>query len=92
MLLVSHSEYPRDKPFLLTMVSYQKKYKSKYKKEKKITQARPVQPKRLVRPGQLAANSERARGLFFSLLYFFFYFFKYETIVSRNGLSLGYSE
>ena len=25
-LLVSRSEYPRDKPFLLTMVSYLKKY------------------------------------------------------------------
>ena len=40
-MLVSCSEYPRDKPFLLTMVSYLKKY---------------------------------------------------ETIVSRNGLFLGYSE
>ena len=29
---------------------------------------------------------------FFSLLYFFIYFFEYEIIVSRNGLSLGYSE
>ena len=34
----------------------------------------------------------------FSIFYFLFsilifvYFFKYETIVSRNGLSLGYSE
>ena len=40
-----------------------------------------------------AGNSERARGISFSLLYFnFHYFLKYETIVSRNGLSLGYSE
>ena len=45
-LLVSHSEYPRDKPFLLTPVL-----------------ARPIQPKRLVRPGQLAGNSERACGI-----------------------------
>ena len=28
--------------------------------------------------------------LFYTLI--FIYFFKYETIVSRNGLSLGYSE
>ena len=44
-------------------------------------------------PGQLAGNSERARWflfLFYILIYI--YFFKYETIVSRNGLSLGYSE
>jgi hypothetical protein len=42
--------------------------------------------KRLVRPGQLLGNSERPCGIFFSLLK------KYETIVSRNGLSLGYLE
>ena len=37
-LLVSCSEYPRDKPFVLTMVSYIKnklKFKNKNKREKK---------------------------------------------------------
>ena len=53
--------------------------------------ARPNQPFWLNRPGQLAGNSEGAHGIFFSTL-IFIYFFKYETIVSRNGLSLGYSE
>ena len=58
-------------------------------KSKKL--ARPIQPKRLVRPGQLEGNSERARGIFFSLLYLCFYIFsKYEAIVSIIGLSLGY--
>ena len=44
-------------------------------------------------PGQLAGSSERASGIF-SLFYIsiLIYCFKYETIVSRNGLSLGYSE
>ena len=37
-LLVSRSEYPRDKPFLLTMVSYLKK-KIKLKEKKKLPQA-----------------------------------------------------
>ena len=31
--------------------------------------AMPIQPKRLVRPGQLAGNSERACGIFFSFLF-----------------------
>ena len=53
--------------------------------------ARLIQPKRLVRPGQLAANSERACGIFFSLL-ILIYFFEHETIGSRNDLSLRYSE
>ena len=44
----------------------------------------------LNRPGQLADNSERAGGIFYILI--LINFFKYETIVSRNGLSLGYSE
>ena len=41
----------------------------------------------------LAGNSERAGGIFF-LFYklIFIYLFKYEIIVSRNDLSLGYSE
>ena len=53
----------------------------------------PNQPFRLKRPGQLAGNSENARGIFF-LFYILIsiYSFKYETIVSRNGMSLGYSE
>ena len=55
--------------------------------------ARPNQPFWLNRPGQLAGNSERARGILFLFsLLIFISFFKYETIVSRNGLSLGYSE
>ena len=37
---------------------------------------------------QLAGYSERAHGIFFS----FIYFLEYDTIVSINGLSLGYSE
>jgi hypothetical protein len=53
--------------------------------------ARPNQPFWLNWPGQLAGNSERAHGILFSIL-IFIYFLKYETIVSRNGLSLGYSE
>ena len=48
-LLVSHSEYPRDKPFLLTPVA--------------LTLARANQPFWLNRPGQLAGNSERACGI-----------------------------
>ena len=53
----------------------------------------PNQPFWLNRPGQLAGNSERALGISFFLLYLNFnLFFKYETIVSRNDLSLGYSE
>ena len=52
-----------------------------------------IHPFWLNRPGQLAGNSERARGIFF-LFYILIsiYSFKYETIVSRNGMSLGYSE
>ena len=52
-----------------------------------------VLPFWLNRPGQVAGNSERARGIF-SLFYnlIFILFFKYETIVSRYGWSLGYSE
>ena len=34
-----------------------------------------MQPKRLVRPGQLAGNSERARGIFFSFLFFSLFIF-----------------
>ena len=76
-MLVSCSEYPRDKPFLVTSVLRQK----------------PNQPFWLNRPGQLAGNSERARGILFLFsLLIFISFFKYETIVSRNGLSLGYLE
>ena len=30
--------------------------------------------------------------LFYIYIFIFIYFLKYETIVSRNGLSLGYSE
>ena len=41
------------------------------------------------RIGTLVGNSERACGIFFP---FTLLIFKYETIVSRNGLSLGYSE
>ena len=36
-LLVFRSEYPRNKPFLLTMVSYSKKNRLKYKREKNPT-------------------------------------------------------
>ena len=54
--------------------------------------ARPIHSKRLVRSGQQVT----LKGLvgFFSLFYIliFIYFSKYETIVRRNGLSLGYSE
>ena len=41
----------------------------------------PIQPKRLVRPGQLAGNSERARGIF-SLFYnlILFYFFNMKPL------------
>ena len=58
-VLVSHSEYPRDKPFLLTPVLRQKwwwkvvplklfsKLKSPYRVTCQLT--RPIQPKRLVR-------------------------------------------
>ena len=61
-LLVSRPEYPRDKPFLLTMVSYlEKSKKIKMQKRKKKS-------------------------------FNFYLFFRYETIVSRIGLSLGYSE
>ena len=51
------------------------KLELKYKREKKIPRALSELPangpgrfsqKRLVRPGQLAGNSERARGIFFS--------------------------
>ena len=48
-------------------------------------QAMQIQPKRLVRPGHLAGNFETA-------LLILIYFSKYETIVSRNGSPLGYSE
>ena len=41
--------------------------------------------------GPLAGNSKRAHVIF-CLFYILIYFLKYETIVSRNGLSLGYSE
>ena len=77
------------------------KLRLKYKRNKNPTSpfrvtcwlARPIQPKRLVRPGQLAGNSERSCGIFFLFyIFIFIYFLKYETIVSRNGLSLGYSE
>ena len=46
----------------------------------------------------LASQQITLKGLMFffslfSLLYFIFYlFFEYETIVSKNGLPLGYSE
>ena len=53
--------------------------------------AKPNQPFYLNRPGQLAGNPERAGEIFFSLISFI-HFLKYETIVSINGLSLGYSE
>jgi hypothetical protein len=65
------------------MVSYFKKNEI-YMKEKKNTMspirvtcqlARPIQPTRLVRLGQLAGNSERTHGIFFPLLYFNFYLF-----------------
>ena len=62
------------------------KLKLKYKREKKIPRAL----------SELPANwpdSEKARGIFFYLYtLILIYLFKYETIVSRNGLSLGYSE
>ena len=52
-----------------------------------------IQPKKLVRHGLLAGNSERACGILFLFsLLISFYFLEYETIVSRNDLSLGYSE
>ena len=97
-LLIYCSEYPRDKLFLLAMVSYldrninikEKKYPtSPFRVTCQL--AKPNQPFYLNRPGQLAGNPERAGGFFFSLNSFI-HFLKYETIVSINGLSLGYSE
>ena len=38
-----------------------------------------------------ADSAKKARGIFFSLI-ILIHFLQYETIVSRNGLSLGYSE
>ena len=55
-LLLSRSEYPRDQPFLLTMVSYLKKYKLKLREKKKSNE--PFQSYLLT--GQ--ANSAKKAG------------------------------
>ena len=72
--------------------------KSKYEREKNPTSpfrvisylARPNQPFWLNQPGQLAGNSERAY-IFLIYILISIYLFKYETTISRNCLSLGYS-
>ena len=79
-LLLSCSKYPRDKSFLLTIVSYIKKDKlNKYIREKKS-------------PRSLSELPSNWPGWFSPIHFNFYLLFKYETIVNRNGLSLGYSE
>ena len=51
-LLVSRSEYPRDKPFLLTMISYFKKL-IKIKREKRIKFPRALSELSVNWPGRL---------------------------------------
>ena len=42
--------------------------------------AMPIHPKRLVRPGQLAGNSEKARGIFFLFSLFIFLSMKPSSV------------
>ena len=85
-LLVSCFESTRDRPFLLKMVPYLEIDRLKYKRN--LIPRVPIQSKMLVRPG----NSEKTCGIFFLFALLILVFWKYETIVSINGLSLGYSE
>ena len=65
----------------------------KYKREKKSQE--PFQSYLLTGQADLAkkVTLKGLMGFFFLFsLLIIIYFFKYETIVSRNGLSLGYSE
>ena len=81
-LLVSRSEYPRDKSFLLIIVSsLRKKIKIKREKREKIAWALSELPANWPgltshfgwgRPGQLAGKSERAHAILSFLIWFLF--------------------
>ena len=84
-MLVSCFEYPRYKPFLLTMVSYLKK-QIKIQRTKKSHE--PFQSYLLT--GQ-ARPRLGVRGILFSL-WFLFIFLKYETIARSSAWSFSHSD